>query len=317
MEIGAELRELRKLWSGFWISRILLTANNLGIFDQLRDARTAQEVAGLIETDARSTEILLNALTGLGLLRKKSGKFRNSGVANRFLAKGSRHYQGDIMRHADALWKNWSCLDEVVKKGAPAGKARDHESFIRGMHNIAVTRAAGVIGKLDLKGVGNALDLGGGPGTYSIELARKGIAVTLFDLPETLSISREIIGGSGVEGITCRGGDFLADEIGGGYDLVFISQVLHSLSPAENADLIRKCAKALRKGGKIAIQEFQIDNTFTKPLHGALFSVNMLVNTESGRCYSPKEIIQWLHGAGFRKCSSRALEDTVLLFGSV
>lgn len=317
MGADAEIRELRKLWSGFWTSRVLLTANNFGIFDHLPTARTAEEVAGLIGADARGTEILLNALTGMGLLRKKSGEFRNSAVASRFLVKGSPCYQGDIMRHADTLWKNWSSLDEVVKTGTPVRVAADHQSFIRGMHNIAVLRAAGVIRELDLKGVRTALDLGGGPGTYSIEMARRGIKVTLFDLPETVPISKEIIRESGVEGITCRAGDFLADEIGGGYDLVFISQVLHSLSATENACLIRKCAEALRKGGKIAIQEFNIDGTLSSPLHGALFAVNMLVNTEGGRCYAPREIIQWLHAAGFRNCSRRVLEDTVLIFGSI
>ena len=251
------------------------------------------------------------------LLRKKSGKFRNSPVANRFLVKGNPFYQGDIMRHADTLWKNWSCLDEVVKTGAPARVAADHQSFIRGMHNVAVLRTAGVMRELELKGVRDALDLGGGPGTYSIEMARRGIKVTLFDLPETLPISREIIGKSGVEGITFRAGDFLSDELGDGYDLVFISQVLHSLSPAENASLIRKCAKSLRKGGRIAIHEFNIDATLSSPLHGALFSVNMLVNTESGRCYAPGEMIQWLRAAGFRKCRRKELEDTVLIFGNV
>ncbi|HET6419439.1 MAG TPA: class I SAM-dependent methyltransferase [Geobacteraceae bacterium] len=317
MGIDTEIRDLRSLWNGFWASRVLLTANNFRIFDHLRAGKTAEEAAGLIGADPRGTEILLNALTGLGLLRKKSGKFRNSAMADRFLATGSPHYHGDIIRHADSLWKSWSSLDEAVRTGAPARKSGDHEAFIRGMHNNAVWRAAGVIGELDLKGARNALDLGGGPGTYSIELARKGISVTLFDLPDTIPISREIINESGLEGIDFRAGDFLADDIGSGYDLIFVSQVLHSLSPAENAFLMGKCAKALRPRGRIAIQEFLIDATLTRPLHGALFSVNMLVNTDGGRCYAPGEIIGWLSAAGFRKCGRKDLDDTVLVFGSI
>ncbi len=317
MEADAGIRNLRKLWSGFWASRALLTANNFGVFDHLQTERTADEVAALIEADPRGTEILLNALAGLGLLRKRSGKFRNSIDADRYLVKGSLLYQGDIIRHADSLWKSWSLLDEVVKAGAPVRKSGDHESFIRGMHNNAVLRAAGVIGELDLKGVRKALDLGGGPGTYSIELARKGITVTLFDLPDTIPVSREIISESGVDGITCRAGDFITDDIGCGYDLIFISQVLHSLSPAENVRLIGKCSKALQRGGTIAIQEFLIDATRTKPVHGALFSINMLVNTAGGRCYAAPEIIDWLSTAGFRKCGRKVLDDTVLVFGSI
>ncbi len=315
MKIDEELRELRKIWSGFWPSRVLLTANNLRIFDQMETAGTAGEIAARIGADARGTEILLNALAALGLVKKSSGKFRNSAKARRYLIGGSPHYQGDILRHGDTLWRNWSHLDDVVRTGKPARVAGEHESFIRGMHNNALLRAGKVIGALDLKGVKTALDLGGGPGTYSIELARKGISVTLFDQPETIPISRQIVKESGMEDIIFMAGDFFSDDIGCGYDLIFISQVLHSFSPEDNTLLLEKCRKALRKNGKIAVYEFLIDNTLTAPLHSALFSVNMLVNTCGGRAYSPKEIMQWLSEAGFRKCGRKEFEDTVLISG--
>jgi len=317
MRIQKEVRELQKLWHGFWSSRVVLTANNLRIFDHLQTSITAEEAAGLIEADTRSTEILLNALTGLGLVRKMSGKYQNAAMAKRFLVTGSPYYQGDMLHHADTLWQNWSCLDEVVKTGKPAGKARNHDSFIRGMHNNSILRAAKIIRELDLKGVKRALDLGGGPGTYSIELARKGISVTLFDLPETIPVSREITGAAGTVGISFLAGDFFNDSIGEGYDLIFISQVLHSFSSADNRLILEKCRTALNDGGKIAIQEFSIDASLTSPQPSALFSVNMLVNTSGGRCYAPQEIIQWLTDAGFRKCSKKVVVDNVLVFGYV
>jgi 2-polyprenyl-3-methyl-5-hydroxy-6-metoxy-1,4-benzoquinol methylase len=317
MNVEKEVRELRELWAGFWTSRIVLTANNLGIFDHLRTSRTAEETAGLIQADTRGTEILLNALTGLGLLRKMSGKYRNADMAKRFLVKRSPYYQGDMIRHADTLWRNWSFLDEVVKTGKPARRAQDHASFIRGMHNNSVFRAGKVVRELDLKGVRRALDLGGGPGTYSMELARKGISVSLFDLPDTISIAREIANEAGAVGISFLSGDFFADDIGRAYDLIFISQVLHSFSPEDNRFILKKCLNALQPAGKIVIQEFSIDNSLTCPLHGALFSVNMLVNTDGGRCYAPQEIIRWLTETGFRKYGKKLLEDTVLVFGSV
>lgn len=317
MKIEREVRELRKLWSGFWSSRVVLTANNLGIFDHLQTSRTVEETAGLIQSDVRGTEILLNALAGLGLLRKTSEKYRNAAMAKRFLVKGSPYYQGEMLRHADVLWKNWSFLDEVVRTGKPARSAQDHTAFIRGMHNNSLFRAGKVVRELDLKGVQKALDLGGGPGTYGIELARKGVSVTLFDLPDTMPISREIVKEAGVEGISFLAGDFFSDDIGSAYDLIFISQVLHSFSPTDNLLILKKCRNALQSDGKIVIQEFSIDNSLTSPPYSALFSVNMLVNTGGGRCYAPQEIIQWLAEAGFRKCGKKLLEDTVLVFGSV
>lgn len=94
------------------------------------------------------------------------------------------------------------------------------------MHNLALLRARKVIGIVGLKGVRTALDLGGGPGTYSIELVKKGVHVTLFDRPETIEIAKRIIK-SKIKNqnskISFFGGDFLIDEIGKGYDLIFIS----------------------------------------------------------------------------------------------
>jgi ubiquinone/menaquinone biosynthesis C-methylase UbiE len=315
MGIEKEIGELGKLWKGFWSSRVVLTANNLRVFDYLERPITAEEVARLIKADTRAIEILLNALTSLKFLRKTSGKFRNSDVAKRLLMKESPYYQGDIIRHADTLWQNWSLLDDVVRTGIPARKAHDHQSFIRGMHDNAVLRAAKVIAQINLKEAKNALDLGGGPGTYSIEFARKGISVTLFDLPETIPISREIVQRAGMDGIAFKAGDFFADDIGHGYDLIFISQVLHSFSTEDNLFIVKKCREALQTGGKIVIYEFLIADSLATPEHSALFSVNMLVNTGGGRCYSPREIIGWLSEAGFRKLSRKVFEDKVFISG--
>jgi ubiquinone/menaquinone biosynthesis C-methylase UbiE len=316
MKIEKEVRELQKLWRGFWSSRVVLTANNLRLFDHLQTSRTAAETAGLIEADARSTEILLNALAGLGLVRKISDKFQNAAMAKHFLVSGSPYYQGDMLHHADTLWQTWSCLDEVIKTGKPARNARNHTAFIRGMHNNSVLRAGKIVGELDLKGVKTALDLGGGPGTYSIELARKEVSVTLFDLPETIPIAREITGGTGPGKISFLAGDFFNDPIGTGYDLIFISQVLHSFSAEDNRLILGKCRAALNYGGKIAIHEFSIDASLTSPPTSALFSVNMLVNTSGGRCYAPREMLRWLTDTGFRKCSKKVIDDNVLVFGN-
>jgi 2-polyprenyl-3-methyl-5-hydroxy-6-metoxy-1,4-benzoquinol methylase len=313
--IVEQAKELRKIWGGFWSARVILTANNYRVFERLKSPKTAHEVAGILGTDRRATEILLDALAGLGLLRKKASLYRNTAMAGRLLISESPHYQGDIMRHADVLWKNWSGLDEVIKTGKPHHTAHDQNSFIRGMHNLATLKVKRVIEALDLSGVKRALDLGGGPGTYAMEMARKGVSVTLFDRPETIEIAQSIIKRAGARNIDFLRGDFLSDDIGKGYDLIFISQVLHSCSEKECARLMKKSGTALNPRGRLVIQEFHIEKDRAHPVQSALFSVNMLVNTAAGRCYSPYEIKGWLSGAGFRKIKDRMLDDTVLISG--
>jgi 2-polyprenyl-3-methyl-5-hydroxy-6-metoxy-1,4-benzoquinol methylase len=244
------------------------------------------------------------------------GKYINSSISNRFLVKGKPYYQGDIIRHADYLWKNWSSLDEVVKTGRPSQRARDYETFMLGMHNLASLKVKDVIKTIGLKGVKTALDLGGGPGTYSIEMAKRSVQVTLFDFPEAIEIAKSIIEKEGVKGINFIRGDFSTDDIGNGYDLILISQILHAYSTEDNLLILKNCAKALNRYGRIVIQEFSISEDRTHPLQGALFSVNMLVNTQSGRCYSPKEIKRWLSKSGLKNLHETPMDDTVLIMGS-
>ncbi len=310
-----EAKELRRLWSCFWSSRVVITANNLRIFDQLKSSKSAEELAMELHTDKRATEMLLDALTGLGLLKKRAGVYRNSSISDRFLVNGSPYYQGDILGHADILWKNWSGFDEVLRTGMPHNVAHEQGSFIKGMHNIATLKVGHVLKEIRLNGVKRALDLGGGPGTYAIGMARKGISVTLFDVPETIEIAKEIIEKSCAKDINFIEGDFLRDDIGNGYDLIFISQVLHSFSAEANRRLIEKSRNALNYRGRVVVQEFYIDQDRTYPVQSALFSINMLVNTEGGRCYSLSEIMSWLKEPGFKEVGARILDDSVLISG--
>jgi 2-polyprenyl-3-methyl-5-hydroxy-6-metoxy-1,4-benzoquinol methylase len=323
MNIRKGALEVRKTWGGFRESRVLLTANALGVFDHLSSAKTSEEVAGALGLDSGGTEILLDALTAMGFLKKRRGllrksrpTYRNNAMAETFLVGGAPYYQGDILRHADILWQNWSGLDEVVRTGSPAGRARDHGSFIRGMHNLALLRVDEVMKAVELKGVTTALDLGGGPGTYAIALARRGVKVTLFDVPDTVMIAKEMVAEAGVSGVDFMEGDFCTDTIGTGYDLILISQIFHAYAAEENIAILQHCMSALNPGGRVVIQEFLIDTSLTKPLQGALFSINMLVNTQSGRCYAPEEMKQWLTLTGFRAIKKKVMDDHVIMTGA-
>jgi ubiquinone/menaquinone biosynthesis C-methylase UbiE len=308
---------LRRIAS-FFPSRIILTANNFRVFDLLEgNGKMAGAVAKSISADGRAAELLLNSLAAIGLLKKTGKKFRNAPVASRYLVKGKPDYQGDILRHYDVLWENWSGLDSVLKTGRPNRKARDHDSFILGMHNLALQRVKRVIESLDLGGVTSALDLGGGPGTYSMGFARKKIAVTLFDFPDTLKISKRLIKEAGLgHMVRLHPGDFTKDELGGPYDLIFISQIFHAYGSAQCIEMLRKCRLSLQKGGRVVIQEFYLDETKVSPLQGALFAINMLVGTPQGRTYTPKEMISWLKKAGFTDIRQQILDETVLITGS-
>jgi 2-polyprenyl-3-methyl-5-hydroxy-6-metoxy-1,4-benzoquinol methylase len=308
-------KEIRKIWGGFQSARVLITANNYRVFDCLGRQKTAKGLARELRTDKRATEILLDALAGQGLLIKQKSKYRNARLASRFLVSKSPYYQGEIIKHADSLWDRWSDLDRIVRTGKHSESSRDHKSFILGMHNLSVMKVKDVIRETGLSGVKKSLDLGGGPGTYSIEMAKKGVHVALFDTPETIRIARTVVKDSGVDhkNIYFIGGDFLTDDFGSGYDLILISQIVHMFSEKINLKLLRKCRKALNKNGRVVIHDFLINENRTRPPWGSLFAVNMLVNTESGRSYAPEEMKLWLSHAGLKNIRKKILADGVLV----
>lgn len=308
---------LRMMWGGFWTSRIIITAGNYRLFDHLQTCRSAEDVAITVGTDQRATAVILDALTALGLLKKGKKGYRNSPLAARFLVSGTPHYQGDILRHADSLWSSWSQLDMVLKTGHPADTPHNHRAFIMGMHNIASLIAPQVIKTIDMTGVGKALDLGGGPGTYAMEMARYGAKATVFDLPETIDITREVTRNAKVPGISFKKGNVLTDNLGSGYDLVLVSQFIHAFPPEETALILAKACKALKPGGRVAVQEFPLDESRTAPTQGALFSVNMLVQTQGGRCYPASEITALLLQAGCRSCATKEAAGNTLVIGTV
>jgi ubiquinone/menaquinone biosynthesis C-methylase UbiE len=314
-----DLIELRRLYLGFTGARVVLTANNLGVFERLQKPSSVKELAKKLKSDLRAMEILLDALTGLGLVKKdRTGKYRNSLVSKRYLVKASRLYQGEIIRHASSMWENFSSLDEVVRTGQPAQRNRnryDHEAFIMGMHNLSTLRTEDLIRAVGLEGVRSMLDLGGGPGTNAIAMAKKGVEATVFDLPETIAIAKKVIRREQAKGISLVAGDFHRDSIGFRYDLILVSQIFHAFSIKENKAILRKCMEALNPGGRVAVQEFPITESRSSPPHSALFSVNMLVATDSGRCYTVKEMKTWISQTGFRDIVVKNLPETVLIMG--
>lgn len=309
--------ELRKFWHGFWPARALITANNLGVFEATKQKRNSSDIARRLKTDPRGTEILLDALAGLGFLKKSSGQYVNTRDTSIFLCRGSEYYQGDIMRHAENMWNSWSNLDSVVKTGqiAPRRGEMDFESFILGMHNIAVFKAGPVLKAVGLKGVNSALDLGGGPGTYSMEMIRGGVkSVTLFDAPQTIKIASRFTKKHGVKGINFLKGDFLKDDFGRGYDLILMSNILHSHSPEDCYLLALKAKAALNPGGRAVIHAFNLEENRTTPSSSSLFSINMLLNN-NGRCYTFSEYKSFLKKAGLSEIKKKVLVDSIIVQG--
>ena len=321
-----ELGALVDISRRFMDSRVLLTAYELGVFTALgHGPRKSAQVARAVKADPRATDRLLNALCCLGLLRKKDGRFSSTPAVARYLVRGQPDYFAGLGHTVD-LWDTWSTLTESVRRGRSFTKdpfRRRGRSvlvpFIAAMHARAVPQAKAVVAVLPLARARRVLDVGGGSGAYAMAFARAkpGLRATVFDLPQVAPLTRGYLRDAGMsERVDVRVGDYEKDPLPGGYDLVFLSAILHSNPPAGNRRLIGKCARALNPGGLIVVQEFMVDEDRTAPAFSVFFALNMLVNTPGGDAYTESEIGSWLKAAGFRAIQRRDTPfDTALMIG--
>ncbi len=300
---------IREFASSFQKSRILLSGFELDLFTNVDESgSTAYQIACKLNLDIHACDRLLNALASLGFLTKQNLLFFNTPESYCFLSKRSPDYLGGLM-HTNHLWNTWSNLTKVVKTGKSAHpeeiNVRGDDwlfAFISAMHDRATKQAPGQLSGLDISDVRSLLDVGGGSGAYSMEfVSRKpDMEATVFDLPNVVPITRHFVDKEGFSGKiqTCTG-DYTTENLPEGFDLVFLSAIIHSNSLEVNGDLIKKCFKALNKNGKIIIQDWIMNNERTKPTAGAIFAINMLVGTEAGDCFTEEEVFGMLETAGF------------------
>jgi (2Fe-2S) ferredoxin/SAM-dependent methyltransferase len=300
--------ELMRMIRGYQESRILLTAIELDVFSAVGAGASAAEVASRCRTDRRATELLLNALVVLEVLRREGERYRNAPPATRFLAADSPDDARAALRHNLSLWATWSGLTEVVRTGraAPRSEMGDREDdwtvpFIAAMHRNAAARAPSVIEAVGAGRVRRMLDVGGGSGAYAIAFAQANpdLTAVVLDLPTVLPITEGHIEEAGLtRRVTTRAGDLRTDEFGKDHDLVFLSAVCHMLGPDGNRDLLQRAARALAPGGRVVIQDFILEPERSAPRQAVLFAINMLVGTEAGSTYTEAEYAAWLEAAG-------------------
>jgi 3-hydroxy-5-methyl-1-naphthoate 3-O-methyltransferase len=298
---------LEQMIRGFMPSRCVLTALELDIFTAVGGGATADEVGAKIHASARGVSMLLNALVALGLLSKTGDRYQNTAESARFFVQDSKDNHRNGLLHMANLWHRWGTLTEAVRRGSriPADRDRSPEwtmSFIAGMQRNAKDRAPLVVKALGTTGVRRVLDLGGGSGAYSIAFAKASVELRcdILDVPEVVPLTKEYVGKAGVEKqVSVRAGDMLRDDLGSGYDLIMLNAICHMFSAEQNEQLFRRALQALAPNGRLAVQDFILNAEKTGPTQAALFSLNMLVGTESGASYSEPEYKTWMSAAGF------------------
>ncbi len=324
------LGQLLDVSGSYWKSCTMHAGVQLEVFTHIgNDHLGADEIARTLGADGRGVSGLLNALTAMGLLTKQQSLYANTPESKSLLVKDSPDYIGYIIIHHHHLVSAWSQLPQAVKSGQQVrerssfSEGEERESFLMGMFNLAMNIAPDLAKQIDLSGRRHLIDLGGGPGTYTIHfcMANPDLKGTVYDLPTTRPFALRTIERFGLsDRIDFMDGDYMEEEIEGSYDVAWLSQILHGEGPADCQEILRKTVSVLEAGGLILVHDFILNDNLDGPLFPALFSLNMLINTAQGQSYSERQLISMLAGAGAKeihRLSFRGPNDSGIIAGLV
>jgi len=330
MDDFAPAQKIKEIGSAYWQSQALFAALRLNLFELLAGrGASAAALAPQVKANPDALDRLMTSLAALGLIEKTGEEYRLPETMHRFLTEaGGRNLSASIA-HMEHLTKNWSRLESSVRTGKPVSYDEEipeselrlrTEKFMGAMEGYAAVVADELIRAFPLQGEERILDLGCGPGTYFRKYLQSypGMRAEAADVDDVIPV---IEGHLKAEGLGDRAvlhrGDFRKMTFPDNrFDLVLLSNVMHIYPADEVRSIFQQIRKTLRPGGAFLINDFFAEENGTRPLWGALFSLNMLVNTVAGRNYRLQEGRALLQESGFVRLRSLPLPlDSTLLVG--
>jgi len=303
---------------GFWASKTLMSAVELGIFDALArgplDATALRLRLGIHERSARD---FFDALVAQCLLqRDNAGRYSNSPEAARFLDRAKPSYIGGIIEMFNArLYAFWGSLTEALRTGEPQNEAKSGgdlfgnlytdpvrlEGFLRAMTGLTTPVADALAGAFPWERVSSVVDVGSAQGCVPVRLAlaHPHLTASGFDLPEVEPIfSRYVAAHDLSERVRFIPGDFFHDSLPPA-DAHIMGMILHDWDLPAKRMLLGKAYASLPQGGSLIVCEMLIDDERRAHLPGLLMSLNMLIETRGGFDFSGADCIGWMRDAGF------------------
>ncbi|MDP8908705.1 MAG: acetylserotonin O-methyltransferase [Chloroflexota bacterium] len=308
---------------GFWPSKTLLSAVELGVFTQLgSESMTGEQLGERLGLHRRAMYDFLDALVALRLLERDGdgadGRYRNTAETAAFLDKGSPTYIGGILEMCNArLYRFWGDLTEALQTGQPQNEIKHTgrpmfeelysdparlEQFMEAMQGISLANFQALAEKVDFSKYETICDVGGATGQLCGVLATRHphLRCTSFDLPVVAPIAERAIAAAGLsDRVAVASGDFLADPLPRA-DVITMGLILHDWNLERKKQLISSAYEALAEGGVFVIIENLIDDARRENAFGLMMSLNMLIEFGDAFDFTGSDFTGWCRDAGFR-----------------
>jgi hypothetical protein len=307
---------------GFFGSRTLLTAVELGLFTHLGAGKiSAEAIRERLGLHPRAVPDFTDALVALGLLEREgdgSGAlYSNTAETATFLDRNSPQYIGGILEMAAArLYRFWGSLTEALKTGQPQNEIKDTgeplfaklyaaperlEQFMNAMAGVSVGNFKALAETFDFSKYETLCDAGGATGQLScmVAAANPHMRCISADLPAVEPIAKQRIAQAGLsDRVTTAKIDFFADPLPKA-DVITMGMILHDWNLEKKKHLIKKVYEALPAGGAFIVIEALIDDARRENAFGLLMSLNMLIEFGDAFDYSGADFKEWCSEAGF------------------
>jgi C-methyltransferase len=308
-----------EMMHAYKVTSVLRAGVELGVFDLLAQGPLdGSSVASALGLHPRGSRLLLNAIAAVGLAEQDSdGGFRLTPLADTFLVRNKPGYTGDMAKVIASSWE-WEAMDrlaDAVRKGGPVvgehaetpefGYWRDFAAYAHAIAGPTAAKLAEVLQPFYSKrAVVTALDMACGHGLYGYTLAsRAGHArIWSLDWPNVIDVALGHARRLGVaDRVTGLRGDMFEIDLGGPYDIVLITNVLHHFSAEKAEELLRRAAGVTVPGGKIAVVGFVGDDGPPQASRQAhMFALLMLVWTMHGEVHMTEDYQRMLAAAGYQ-----------------
>ncbi len=311
---------IMQLGLGYWGSKTLLSAVEIGLFTELaKGSLNFETLAERLMLHPRSARDFLDALVSLGMLERDGDRYSNTPETDLFLDRAKPSYIGGILEMNNArLYRFWGSLTEALRTGQPQNEAKGGEEdfftalyadpgrlrgFLEAMTGISLGAAMAIANKFPWDRYETFIDVGTAQGGLPVQvaLAHNHLSGGGFDLPPVGPIFEEYVDSHGLgERLRFYPGDFFEDPLPTA-DVLVMGHILHDFGLEEKRLLLEKAYEALPEGGALIVYEALIDDERRENTFGLLMSLNMLIEMPAGFDYTGADCRSWMRDAGFRE----------------